>query len=232
MHLASGTVASSLTPMALTAISPCVEVCRAAALASHSAAGLVTSARKVAGKDAAKLAEVARLLRSSEALARSAIATLTGMAALARTTPPPSVSGPVKAAPSARCNAATPVVEPRGSASGEAAQHPSGSSLAARRRKKKRGPADEDLPRAEQPRTMDVDTAVAAPSRSPPAPPAAPLATSPAPTALGSSTDSLPVCSLNNNLVMRILPQNETAPAHGDWADWANRVDWSKFGSG
>ena len=82
-----------LTPMAQTTTSSCMEVCRAAALASHSAAGLVTSAGKVAGQETAKLAEGARLLRSSEAVARSAIASLSGMVALARTTLPQSGNG-------------------------------------------------------------------------------------------------------------------------------------------
>ena len=169
---------------ATTAIPSCIEVCRAAALASHSAAGLVTSVWKVAGKDAATLSEVPRLLRTSEALARAATATLTGMMALARTTVPP-VGTVRKAAtfPSVppvgtACNAATPVVEPLSSATGEAAAHPPGSSLAARRRKKKRSHDDDASPQTAQPRKMDVDPVVATPSLSPPAPGTAALAAS------------------------------------------------------
>ena len=72
---------------------PCIEACRAAALASHSAAGLVTSLRKGGGVDAAKFGEVARLLRSSEALARAAVAALMGMANQARAAPPERTDG-------------------------------------------------------------------------------------------------------------------------------------------
>ena len=154
-----------LTPMAQTAISSCVEVCRAAALASHSAAGLVTSVRKVAGQDAAKLAEVARLLRSSEALARTAIATLSGMVALARTTVPQSNNGTVKAAASALA----------------------GSSKAARRRKKKKDYENEIIPFVDPDRKMDVDIALATPAHSPPALPAASSALSPTTAALGNA---------------------------------------------
>ena len=81
-----------LKPMAMST-RPCIEACRAAALASHSAAGLVTSLRKGAGVDAAKFGEVARLLRSSEALARAAVAALTGMANQARAASPERTDG-------------------------------------------------------------------------------------------------------------------------------------------
>ena len=59
--------------------SSCLEACRAAALASHSAAGLLTTVRKVACPDAAAFLEAMRLLRTSEALARSAVACLSGI---------------------------------------------------------------------------------------------------------------------------------------------------------
>ena len=60
-------------------ISACVESCRAASLAAHSAAGLCTSLRKDAGPSALTMSEAARMLRSAEALARAACAALTTM---------------------------------------------------------------------------------------------------------------------------------------------------------
>mmetsp|Transcript_69899 Transcript_69899/g.138363 ORF Transcript_69899/g.138363 Transcript_69899/m.138363 type:complete len:232 (+) Transcript_69899:88-783(+) len=62
-------------------ISSCLEACRAAALASHSAAGLLTTVRKVASHAAAEYMEAMRLLRTSEARARCAVARLSGIRA-------------------------------------------------------------------------------------------------------------------------------------------------------
>ena len=107
--------------MASLATSPCLEACRAAALASHSAAGLVTSLRKVAGSSSAKLGEVARLLRSSEALARAAVAALNSMATEAR-------------------------AAPLASKGGEQAGHTAGSGKPKRRRRKKKSAETEVLP--------------------------------------------------------------------------------------
>ena len=67
--------------------SVCLEAARAAALAAHSAAGLAT---------AAGLREAARLLRSSEAMARAAAAVLT-----------PSISGPTTSRPAGQADDAT-----------------------------------------------------------------------------------------------------------------------------
>eukprot|EP00973_Karenia_brevis_P009668 1303818-Karenia_brevis.AAC.1 len=53
-----------------------MEACRAACLATHSAASLLSSVRKAAGTDANTLGEAARLLRSGEALARAAMTNL------------------------------------------------------------------------------------------------------------------------------------------------------------
>ena len=63
----------------MTQLKPCMEASRAMVLAAHSAAGLVTSMRKSSGTNAAQYDEVSRLLRSAEALARSAVAIITYM---------------------------------------------------------------------------------------------------------------------------------------------------------
>lgn len=83
-----------LKPMAMTT-RPCIEACRATALASHSLAGLVTSLRKGVGDAAARFGKVARLLRSCEALARTAVAALMGMATQARAASPERTDGVV-----------------------------------------------------------------------------------------------------------------------------------------
>ena len=124
--------------MAKMATQPCIEACRAAALASHSAAGLVTSMRKAAGADAVQYGEVARLLRSAEALARAAVAALTSMATQARTQPPERTDG------------------------GGVAGRPA--AKAKRRRGKKKGSETEVMPFVGASGQMDVDTAGAAPS--------------------------------------------------------------------
>eukprot|EP00973_Karenia_brevis_P057937 8065205-Karenia_brevis.AAC.1 len=61
-----------------------MEACRAACLAAHSAASLLSSFRKIAGKDANTLGEAARLLRSGEALARAAMTNLQMLVAIKR----------------------------------------------------------------------------------------------------------------------------------------------------
>ncbi len=63
-------------------------------LASHSAAGLVTSVRKLTAADS-RLGEAARMLRCSESLARSATAILTSMADNSRATSNTPVRGSV-----------------------------------------------------------------------------------------------------------------------------------------
>jgi len=131
--------------MAETAISSCLEACRAAALSSHSAAGLVTSVRKVAGKDAAKLGEVARLLRSAEALARQATAALTGMTALAR---------------------AASLAPTSGVAANESPAAAASSKAARRRRHKKKSLEQEVEPFVDDGPGMDVDTAAVGPNAS------------------------------------------------------------------
>lgn len=61
-------------PKVMTAV---LEGCRAATLATHSAAGLVAGAKLDAiGPDVVKFVEATRLLRSAEALARSASAVI------------------------------------------------------------------------------------------------------------------------------------------------------------
>jgi hypothetical protein len=178
-YLTSVSVHLSLIPMAQSAISSCVEARRAAALSSHSAAGLVTSVRKVAGQDAAKFAEVARLLRSSEALARSAVAALSGMAALARTSLPPRASGTAEAGAPALAV----------------------SSKAARRRKKKKDSEKEVLPFVETDRKMDVDIAVATPALSPSPSLVASSASGPTPAALGNA-QTVPFYPVGSSVVI------------------------------
>ena len=121
----------------------------------------------MAGPDAAKLAEVARLLRSSEALARSAVAALTGMAAMARTTVPERTNGTVEAGAPAAVT----------------------SSKAKRsRRKKKKDSEKEVMPFVSVERNMDVDSAVAAtPTFSSSASPAPTRGSSSEPAAFGNA---------------------------------------------
>ena len=150
--------------MAQSAITSCVEACRAAALSSHSAAGLITSVRKGAGHDAAKLGEVARLLRSAEALARSAVAALTGMAALARADALDGTKGAAVASTSA------------------------GVSKPKRRRKPKKKDAEQDVvPYVDAGRKMDVDAAASVATLPPSASPVVASGSYPAPARLGSA---------------------------------------------
>ena len=125
----------------------CVEACRAASLASHSAAGLVTSVRKLAAADSVKYGEVARLLRCSESLARSATAILTSMAdnvrATSKTPPRDSV---------VRTTASDPVAAEtaRVSAGGPSAPAP-------RRRRRKRPSKKNETNAVNDDGAMDVD---------------------------------------------------------------------------
>ena len=153
-----------LTPMAMMIISSCTEACRAAALASHSAAGLVTSVKKVAATDATKLAEVARMLRSAESLARAATASLSVMAALARSASP--------ACPAGSVDAGTP-----------AAGVPS---KAARRKNRKKVSEKDVLPYEVAGRSMDVDNAVAIPALLPTSPLEVSSCSGPSSTTLGN----------------------------------------------
>ena len=152
--------------MAQVAITSCVEACRAAALSSHSAAGLATSVRKVAGQDAAKLGEVARLLRSAEALARSAVAALLGMAALSRTTSPGRSQG--------AADAGTPATTTSSKAKRSG-------------RKKNKNSEKEIMPFVDASRKMDVDTAVNTPAPSFSAPLGAASVSSSYPAVLGDA---------------------------------------------
>ena len=96
----------------------------------------------MAGPDAAKLAEVARLLSSSEALARSAVAAFTGMPAMTRTTVPERTNGIVEAdAPAAVT---------------------SSKAKRSRRKEKKKDSEKEVVPFVSAEWNMDVDSAVAA----------------------------------------------------------------------
>ncbi len=115
----------------------CLEACRAASLASHSAAGLVTSARKSPGVENVKLSEVARLLRSAEALARSATSVLASMTT--STSVPPTAR--------VRCDGGTGV-----SAGVSAAKTP-------RRRRKKKVVEEEVVPLHADDEMKDVDAA-------------------------------------------------------------------------
>ena len=156
-----------LEPMAAMVISSCIEVSRAAALASHSAAGLVTSAKKVAGTDAAKLAEVARLLRTAESMARAATASLTGMAAIARTTAPEVGKG----------------AEETGTSSATLT-----SSKKKRQKKNKKRDSDKEiLPYVEGDARMDIDSAAAVVAPMASAPPRAAPSPSPEPAVLGGA---------------------------------------------
>ena len=73
---------TQMARLARSTLRSCIEACRVAALASHSAASI----HKQAGPDASVVGETARMLRSSEALARAAIAAISGMATMANTT--------------------------------------------------------------------------------------------------------------------------------------------------
>jgi len=148
--------------MAKMTTKPCIEACRAAALASHSAAGLVTSMRKAAGADAVQFGEVARLLRSAEALARAAVAALTNMASQARTSSPERIDG--------GGGAATPAAKSK-----------------RRRNKKKKVPEPEVLPFLEATGQMEIDAASTTPSLVQAAPPTGATDSGVSSTAMGNS---------------------------------------------
>ena len=166
--------------MAKMTMQPCIEACRAAALASHSAAGLVTSVRKMAGQDAVQFGEVARLLRSSEALARAAVAALMGMASQAGANSPVRKDG------------------------AEAAGHPAGAAKAKQRRRKKKGSEAEVLPFMDVAPQMEVETACAVPTQAQTVPALATFGSSASSAALGGA-ESRPFFPVGSMVVLHGL---------------------------